>query len=100
LAKQATGGAPRMVWVVNEHVEVKMPFTDVKIGDVVAVNRGEFVPVDGVITAGEATVNLVLRTGNATPIAVRAGDQVYTATFVTTGRIRVQVEQLPQRATT
>jgi cation transport ATPase len=98
LAHQVMGGAPRQVWVVDENIEVKMPFTQVKVGDVVVVNRGEFVPVDGVITVGEATVNLVLRTGNATPVVVRAGDPVSTSAFVTEGRIRVRVEQIPRRA--
>lgn len=98
LAKQAMGGAPREVWVVNENIEMKRPFAEVRVGDVIAVNRGEFIPVDGVVVAGEATVNLILRTGNTTPLAVRAGDQVYMATIVTAGRIRVQVEQLPQSA--
>lgn len=97
LVHQAMGGAPRMVWIVNDTVEMKVPFAQVKVGDVVVVNRGEFVPVDGVITTGEATVNLMLRTGQTTPLIVRTGDPVYTAAFVTEGRIRVRVEQITRR---
>ena len=98
LAQQAMGGAPRQVWVVDEHIEMKIPFAQVKVGDVVVVNRGEFVPVDGVIMAGEATVNLMLRTGKAMPVAVRAGDPISTTAFVIEGRLRVRVEQIPLRA--
>ncbi len=89
---------PRTVWVVSDQIGMKIPFAQVKVGDVLVVNCGEFVAVDGVILTGEATVNLFLRTGNATPITVRADDQVYTTTFVTGGRLQGQVKQIPHRA--
>jgi len=94
LLRQAMGGAPRAVWIVQDTVEVKVPFDQVKVGDVVVISRGEFVPVDGVITAGTATVNLMLLTRSTTPTTVDVGDKIYTSTFVTEGRISVQVEEI------
>lgn len=109
LLRQATGGAPRTVWVVNDmadedgtaaensSVEMKVAFSDVKVGDIVVVNRGEFIPVEGVVTAGTAKVNLFLLTRSPTPVNVGVGDKVYTATFVVEGRIRVQVEKIQEQ---
>jgi Cu2+-exporting ATPase len=61
---------------------------------VLVVNRGEFVPVAGVVTTGSAKVNLLLLTRSANPIDVMVGDRVYPATFVMEGRLHVQVEKL------
>lgn len=97
--RQAMGGAPREVWVVNNTgdnntVEMKIPFADLKVGDTLVVNRGEFVPIDGVITVGNAKLNLLLLTRSATPVTVGPGDKVYTTAFVVEGRIRIQVENI------
>ena len=95
LVRQAMGGAPRTAWVIRDTVEVKVPFADVKVGDVIVVNRGEFIPVAGVITGGTAKVNLLLLTRSPTPVEVGIGDPVYAATFVIEGRVQVQVDKLP-----
>lgn len=102
--RQAMGGAPREVWVVsntgeNNSVEMKIPFADLKIGDTLVISRGEFIPVDGVITVGEAKLNLLLLTRSTTPVTVGVGDKVYTTAFVLEGRIRIQVENIRVQAT-
>ncbi|MEZ4868197.1 MAG: hypothetical protein R3C14_43115 [Caldilineaceae bacterium] len=99
LLRQAMGGAPQTVWVVRESsdaqgVEVKIPFADLKTGDILVANRGEFIPINGVVTAGEATLNLILLTRSGAPMTVSAGERVYKGAFVTEGRIRIQVDQI------
>lgn len=94
LVRQAMGAPPRTAWVVRDTVEVKLPFDEVQVGDILVVNRGEFVPVEGVVTTGSAKVNLLLITRSANPVAVAAGDRVYPTTFVMEGRLHVQVEKL------
>lgn len=100
LLRQVMGGAPRTVWVVQADVETKIPFEQLQVGDVIVVSKNEFVPVDGEITAGKATVNFVLLTRSTTPDTVNVGDKIYTNTFVTEGRIRVRVEEIRLRSTT
>lgn len=95
LVRQAMGGAPRAVWVIRDTIEVKVPFSDVKVGDIIVVSRGEFIPVAGVVTGGAAKVNLLLLTRSPAPVAVSIGDMVYATTFVTEGRLLVRVEKLP-----
>lgn len=96
LVAQATGSPPRTVWAVRENVEVQMPYSTLAIGDLIIVSRGEFVPADGVVTAGSGTVNLVMRTGHNAPIAVRQGERVYARSFVAEGRLQIQIEQFIQ----
>lgn len=95
LVRQAMGGAPRAVWVIRDAVEIKVPFADVKSGEVIVVSRGEFIPVAGVITGGSAKVNLLLITRSPTPVDVGVGDTVYATTFVIEGRLQVRVEKTP-----
>jgi Cu2+-exporting ATPase len=94
LVRQAMGAPPRTAWIVRDTVEVKLPFDEVQVGDVLVVNRGEFVPVAGVVTTGSAKVNLLLITRSANPVEVAVGDRVYPTTFVMEGRLHVQVEKL------
>ncbi|MBX3012987.1 MAG: hypothetical protein KF832_15835 [Caldilineaceae bacterium] len=99
LVRQVMGGAPSSVWIVREPdsatpYEVKVPFADLKVGDHIVVNRGEFIPADGVIVAGTANVNLLLLTRSPMPLVVGIGDSVAATTFVIEGRIQVQVQQL------
>lgn len=95
LVRQAMGGAPRAVWVIRDTIEIKVPFADVKVGDVIVVSRGEFIPVAGVITGGTAKVNLLLITRSPTPVDVGVGDTVYAMTFVVEGRLQVRVDKTP-----
>ncbi len=99
LLRQAAGGAPKMVWVVQEGtdgqgVEVKVPFTELKAGDILVANRGELIPVNGVVATGEATLNLLLLTHSSSPMTVCAGERVYKGAFVAEGSIRIQVDQI------
>ncbi len=99
LLRQAAGGSPKMVWMVQEGtdgqgIEVKVPFTDLKTGDILVANRGELIPVNGVVTAGEATLNLLLLTQSSAPMAVRPGERVYKGAFVTEGHLQIQIDQI------
>ena len=97
LSAQALGNPPRNVWAVRENIEVQTPYTQLEIGDIIVVSRGEFVPVDGVVKAGSGTINMVLRTGINMPLEVSEGERVYARSFVSEGRIRIQVEKLIQQ---
>lgn len=100
LLRQAFGASPQMVWIVRtggeegDDVEVQIPFRELKTGDTLVSNRGEIVPVNGVVNAGEATLNLLLVTGTSTPVTVGEGDQVYKGAFVTEGRLWIKVDPL------
>ena len=57
----------------------------VQPGDLLVVRPGEQIPVDGVITQGQSSVNESMLTGESIPIEKRPGSKVFTGTLNTTG---------------
>ncbi len=85
---------PRSVWVLQpDTVEIEVPFEQIQAGDIVVVNAGETIPVDGLITTGLATIDQRMLTGEANPVEKEPGDKVFAATVVLAGRIGITVEQ-------
>lgn len=50
------------------------------VGDVLRVNPGETVPVDGVIVSGQTSINQAVMTGESLPVDKQAGDEVSSGT--------------------
>jgi Cu+-exporting ATPase len=61
----------------------------VRAGDMVLVNTGDVVPVDGTITTGEAQIDEKMITGESMPVQKGAGAGVVGGTLVQEGSIRV-----------
>ncbi|HZW09862.1 MAG TPA: cation-translocating P-type ATPase, partial [Phycisphaerales bacterium] len=59
--------------------------SEVKVGDMVRVRPGENLPVDGVVVSGRTTINQASLTGEAAPVEVQEGDEVYAGTTNLTG---------------
>jgi heavy metal translocating P-type ATPase len=86
------GKQARFVWLLKDGVEIQVPLDRLQKGDVVAVNTGEVVPVDGIIVCGLAMVDQHALTGEATPAEVGVGDRVFASTIMVAGKVCVQVE--------
>lgn len=87
------GQQARYVWVLIDGVEVEIPFEQLQPGDTVVVEAGQMLPVDGTITAGMASVDQHVLTGEAQPAEKVVGDTVYASTVMLAGRIHVRVEK-------
>ncbi len=87
------GEQPRWVWVQQDGIEIQTPFEALQPGDIVVVNAGEMIPVDGVVTDGLATVDQHALTGEAQHVEKEAGESVFAATIVLSGRIYIHVEK-------
>lgn len=61
----------------------------VRKGDIVLVNSGDNIPVDGKIVFGEAQVDEHMITGESVPVHKRTGDEVVGGTLVSDGNVRV-----------
>jgi len=99
LVVDAFAKRPKQVWVFKDGAEVQVPLDSVEKDDIVIVNTGEVIPVDGVITEGLASVDQHALTGESQPAEKFVGDQVFASTILISGRIRVQVEQSGQETT-
>jgi heavy metal translocating P-type ATPase len=84
---------PRNVWILKDNIEVEVPLEALHVNDIVVVNTGEVVPIDGTIIEGMATIDQHALTGESQPAEKGVGDQVFAATTVMTGRIQVQIEK-------
>lgn len=63
---------------------------EVEIGTVIVVTPGEKVPIDGVVTEGESSLNTSALTGESVPREVKAGDEIISGCINLSGVIRVK----------
>lgn len=63
---------------------------EVETGSIILVKPGEKVPIDGVITEGETTLNTSALTGESIPRDAKAGDEVISGCINMTGMIRIR----------
>jgi heavy metal translocating P-type ATPase len=89
----AFGKQPRYVWLVKDGIEIEMPLDRLDKGDVVAVQTGEVVPVDGIIVEGLAMIDQHALTGESTPAEKGVGDRVFASTVMVAGKVHVVVEK-------
>ncbi|NLF32638.1 MAG: cadmium-translocating P-type ATPase [Planctomycetes bacterium] len=59
----------------------EMPVGDVAVGSTIVVRPGERIPLDGVVTRGESSVNQAPITGESMPVAKAPGDEVHAGTI-------------------
>ena len=79
------GLAPKMATVLRDGQEVEVPVEEVQVGDLIRVKPGEKVPVDGVVTEGNSTVDESMLTGESIPVSKAVGDEVIGASLNKTG---------------
>lgn len=79
------GLAPKMATVLRDGQEVEIPVEEVQVGDLIRVKPGEKVPVDGVVTEGNSTVDESMLTGESIPVSKAVGDEVIGASLNKTG---------------
>lgn len=76
-------------WVIRDGIEIATPPWLVTEEDVVVVNAGAIVPVDGIVVAGEAEVQSNALTGGE-PGRRQSGDLIHAATRITSGSVRLR----------
>jgi len=79
--KKLIGLQAKTARVIRNDAEVDIPIEEVEIGDIVVVRPGEKVPVDGVITEGDSSIDESMLTGESLPVEKKQGDFVYGATI-------------------
>lgn len=71
---------PQKARVIKGGEEIIISAEEVKVGDVLRVLPGESVPVDGIITMGQTSINQAVMTGESLPVDKTAGDEVSSGT--------------------
>jgi P-type Cu+ transporter len=96
-AKRKSGAALRAllnlgakdVAVLRDDSEIRIPVSDLVVGDRFVVRPGEKVATDGIVEEGTSAIDASLLTGEPVPIEVAPGDTVTGATVNTSGRLTI-----------
>ncbi|MCU1311585.1 MAG: heavy metal translocating P-type ATPase [Candidatus Angelobacter sp.] len=89
--KQLLDFLPREVTVRRSGATVRTTAETIIAGEIVEVNPGGRIPVDGIVTGGNSFVDQSTITGESMPAEKIAGAQVYAGTMNQSGALQIQV---------
>ncbi|MEV7995099.1 heavy metal translocating P-type ATPase [Streptomyces sp. NPDC086077] len=82
------------VAVLRDGREVRVPVTELAVGDRFVVRPGEKIATDGTVVEGASAVDVSMLTGESVPADVAAGDAVAGATVNAGGRLVVEATRI------
>ena len=85
---------PQTARVLRGGRETVLPAEQVRVGDVLRVLPGETVPVDGVITAGQTSIDQAVMTGESLPVDKAPGDEVSSGTVNQFGAFEMRASKV------
>lgn len=86
--------APKTATVIRAGAEAVIPVEEVISGDIIIVKAGESVPVDGIITEGQGTIDESALTGESIPVEKQTGGQVIGGTVNKAGYFQMQATKV------
>jgi Cd2+/Zn2+-exporting ATPase len=89
--KSLVGMRPDEAQVLRDGEEVTVPIDEVAVGDVFVVRPGDKIPLDGIVTSGEGTVDQASLTGESVPVPKESGDEVFGGTLNESGSLEIEV---------
>ncbi len=81
----------KKVWKKVGDSEVSVSVAAVNEGDIIVVNSGNIIPLDGVVVRGEAMVNQATMTGESMPVKKDEGVTVFAGTVIEEGSLEIKV---------
>ena len=97
--KKLMGLQPKTASIVRNGKEMKINIDDVQAGDIVIVKPGEKIPVDGIVTEGESSIDESMITGESMPVAKKKGDTVIGATINKFGSFKFKATKVGKDTT-
>lgn len=85
--------------VLRDGSEVRIPATQLAIGDQIVVRPGEKIPTDGIVVSGHSAVDQSMLTGESVPVEVGEKDPVTGATLNTSGRLIIRATRVGAETT-
>ena len=85
---------PQTARILHNGTEEIVSAEQVKIGDILRVLPGESIPVDGVITAGQTSINQAVMTGESLPVDKTIGDEVASGTVNQFGAFEMEATKV------
>lgn len=94
----ATGDEQHFVLMPDGSLK-SLPVRDIKIDDIVSVQLGDKLSVDGIVIEGDAHIDQAAITGEFYPAHRCEGQQVYAGTILKSGQLRVRVNRVGDNTT-
>lgn len=92
--EQLLHSQPKSAKIDRGKQAIAIDITAAKPGDVFVVYPGDRIPVDGIVSDGEASVNELLLTGESIPVFKETGSTVFAGTISEKGLIHIQATQI------
>ena len=86
--------APDSARVMRDGAEIEVSPDEVRKGDLVIVRPGEKIPVDGIITDGNAYINQAAITGESIPVNRTVDDGVFSGGILESGYLIIHAEKV------
>ena len=90
---------PLRAWKEADGEVREVPVSEIKAGDVLLINAGARVPVDGTIIFGSAFFNESSVTGESAPVEKTVGDEVWSATVNESNAIKIKATRVGKDST-
>lgn len=82
---------PDTARVIRENEAVTVSPYEVQVGEIIEVDPGEKIPLDGTVVSGNAQINTSAMTGEALPFEAQEGSEVLAGCISISGVIRIRV---------
>jgi P-type Cu+ transporter len=92
--RKLIGLQPKTALVETDGQAEEVPLARVRKGDIVVVRPGERIPVDGVIVAGESSLDESMISGEPLPVDKKIGDTVIGGTINSHGRLKFRATRV------
>jgi Cu+-exporting ATPase len=75
--------------VVGDKI-IEIKFEDINVGDILIINNGDIIPIDGKIIWGNCTVDESMITGESLPTNKETGSDVIGGTIINSGNVKIE----------
>lgn len=84
----------KKVFQIGQEGLKEIDIQDLNVGDLIRVQPGNRIPVDGAVAEGDSYVDESMLSGESLPVAKQAGDAVYSGTLNQKGSLDIRVVQV------
>ena len=82
---------PETARLIKENDVFVLSPDEVEVGDIIEINPGEKIPLDGIVIEGNSEINTSAMTGESKPVEVKDNDEVMAGCVNMTSVIRIRV---------
>jgi len=91
--------SPKTATVIRAGKEITVKAEEIAVGDTVVIRPGEKIPVDGIITEGNSSVDQSALTGESMPVEKNEGDTVMSASVNLEGAFNMKATKVGKNTT-